>query len=101
MPTLAKLRPLLPALDAAGIREEDFQRDNLRPPTTLVGATPYVEERAWEAFLRTVFARACFNGAGYSQNEHPDWCRPGVLPADLLAEVTPAAAAEPEPATTP
>jgi hypothetical protein len=98
MPTLAKLRPLKPALAAAGIGEEDYQRDRLRPLTTMVGETPYVEEQAWEAFLRTVFARACFSGAGYAPHEHPSWCRPGVLPADLLAEVTPAAAAEPEPA---
>jgi hypothetical protein len=100
MPTLAKLKPLHQALEAAGISLDDYQQDRSRPPTTMVGATPYVEKQAFDRFLRTLFTRAAFNGAGYTDHEQPRWCRPGVLPlppAELLEEVKPAAA-DPEPA---
>ncbi len=94
MLTLAKLMPLNPALDAAGISQDDYQRDQSRPPTTMVGETPYVEERAWESFMRVIFARACFNGAGYAPHEHPQWCRPGVLRAELFEGATPGVPSE-------
>jgi hypothetical protein len=99
MITLAKLMPLNPALEAAGICDADYHQDQSRPPTTMVGETPYVEERAWQSFMRVIFARACFNGAGYAGHEHPRWCRPGVLPADLLEDTPPdgAPATAPEP----
>jgi hypothetical protein len=81
MTGLSRLIPLIEALDAAGIREADFDVDRGRPPTATVGVTRYVEASAWDSFKRMLMARACFAAGGLSVDETPAWCRSGVRPA--------------------
>jgi hypothetical protein len=91
---LDRLIPLTEALDQAGIREADFDRDRGRPPTTPVGATRYVEATQWDSFRRLLLARACFTRGGLAADEMPAWCRPGVRDAEAPE---PAEDAEPTP----